>query len=542
VEEIEAALQPPSRRWMLATAAAVVLAVVTGVVAYERAKAPETVRLTIAPVRSEAATNGLLKAAAGRLRGVKSNKMRLEVIPPGGQGRKATHVLTVDTQPDKGGMLVRANLSDAGSLLLKKWQAEYESSELRYLPLALPGVVTGALHVPPVDVPQTVNAAAAADFAKGVALAQRNDRLDAAIPRLEKAVAADWDSPLTHARLAEALLLKYNDTLNSAWLERATVSLENAEKRNPDVALVRLVAGMRSEYTKSFAAAEADLQRARELDPRNGDVWRHLGGVYVGSNRLAEAEIAYKKAIELEPEYYRNYHELCRYYGDHGNYEEAVRQCQKAIALAPDLAEEHFMLARVHGTRGRYRESEREAREALKLDPTSSKILQMLAFTLGSEGRYENAIPFLERAINVGSASDLAYLNLGSAYRLANYPEKAQEAYRKAASLAREGLAQNLNNGLVRSHLAYVSARLGDRQDAEYEADQAWQLAPGSVDVAQNLVMAYEALNERQRTLDFVSKAPEEALRRVKYDGQADLADLHNDPRFQQLLELHHIQ
>jgi hypothetical protein len=283
VEEIEAALEPRSRRWMLATAAALVLAAVTGLVAYEQATTPETVRLAITPVRSGAVTNALLKAAADRLRGVKSSKMRLEVILPGGQGRKATHVLTVDMQPDNGRNLVRANLSDAGSLPLKRWQAEYESSELRYLPVALAGVVTGALHVPPVAAPQTVNAAAAADFAAGLELARRDDRLDAAIPRLEKAVAADWDSPLTHAGLAEALLLKYHNTTDPAWLERATVSLENAEKRNPDIALVRLVAGMRSEYTKSFATAEADLHGRAS--------WTHaLGCVAAFGRRLCREQ------------------------------------------------------------------------------------------------------------------------------------------------------------------------------------------------------------------------------------------------------------
>ena len=83
---------------------------------------------------------------------------------------------------------------------------------------------------------------------------------------------------------------------------------------------------------------------------------------------------------------------------------------------------------------------------------------------------------------------------------------------------------------------------MNDRRQAEYEAGQALQLAGGSVDAAFFVVMTYEALNERQRALDLVSKAPPELLRRLKYDAQPDLAGLHRDTRFQQLIETHNIQ
>jgi Flp pilus assembly protein TadD len=320
------------------------------------------------------------------------------------------------------------------------------------------------------------------------------------------------------------------------------VPLENAEKRNPELALVRLVAGMRSEYTKSFAVAEADLQRARELEPRNGDVWRHLGGVYVGSNRLPEAEIAYKKAIELEPGYFKNYQELCSFYGDHGDYDQAIRQCRQAIAIAPDLASIRYNLIRVYMIWGRYADGEREARAALDLDPKSPKVLNALGLALVDQGKYQAAVPFFERRMQVDSENDTAYTALGSAYRVTNQREKARKVYQKGADLARAKLGTNLNDGTVRSHLAYLCAWLGERREAESEAEQALQLAGGSVDAAEFVVMTYEVLNERARSLDIVSTASPELLLRLKYDIQPDLARLHKDSSFQHLLELHHIQ
>jgi serine/threonine protein kinase/tetratricopeptide (TPR) repeat protein len=561
VEEIEQALAPRSRRLMLAVAAGVGLAAMVGVGTYlKMATQPETVRLAVLPFETDDAgrpfRDRLMNEAAQRLRAVKNNRtLRLEVIPPIAAMQKkvdkrekdakileATHVLSGSLQRDHGRTSVRAILSDASSLQLKQWQGNFEENESHYISSALAGIVTGSLHLTPLKPAAPVSGTAAADFSAGVALARRDDRLDAALPYLERAVAADPGSPLTHARLAEALLLKYRNTPDSALLDRAKSSLKNAEKRNTDLALIWLVSGILAEYTKAYATAETNLQRARELEPRNADVWRHLGGVYESSNRLSEAEVAYQKAIELEPRYFKNYQELCSFYGDHGNYDQAIRQCRQAIALAPDMATAHWTLTRVYLLWGRYPEAERESTVTLKLDPMSPRALLALAIALCDQGQYRKAIPFFEQRARIDPENDLSYVNLGTGYRLANQLEKARTAYQKGADLARAQLSNNLNDGLVRSHLAYLYARLDDRRQAEYEAGQALQLAGGSVDAAFFVVMAYEALNDRERTLDLLSKAPPELLRRLKYDAQPDLAGLHRDTHFQKLIEAHNIQ
>jgi serine/threonine protein kinase/Flp pilus assembly protein TadD len=560
-DQIVTALAPRSRRWLLATAASLVLVVVAGAGSYQIATRPkETVRLAVLPFETDPAnrvrSDRLLDEAAGWLRQVKNARtFGFVLVPPDTRSPKkidtpdkaikllkATHVLTGTLQWKSGRALLQTALYDATALPFKQWQAEFEPKEVQYIPLALAGVVTGALHLSPLNSEVAVKPAAAVYFSTGVTLARRDDQLDAALPLLERAVAADPDSPLTHARLAEALLLKYHVTGDSHSLDRARLSLQNAEKRNPDVALVWLVSGILGEYTKSYAVSEADLQRARELEPRNADVWRHLGNVYESGNRLSEAEVAYQKAIELEPGYFKNYQELCAFYGDHGNYDQAIRQCRQAIAQAPDMAAVHYTLTRVYLLWGRYPDAERESLTTLKLDPMSPRALSSHAIALFDQREYRKAIPFFEQRAQIDPEKDLSYVNLGTGYRLANQPENARRAYQKGADQARALLSGNLNDGTVRSHLAYLYARLNDRRQAEYEAGQALQLAGGSVDAAFFVVMTYEALNERERALALVSKAPPELLRRLKYDAQPDLAGLHRDTRFQQLIEAHNVQ
>src|SRR5262249_5407443 len=155
--------------------------------------------------------------------------------------------------------------------------------------------------------------AAYPDYAAGISLSRPNTA-DTAIALLERAVAADPGSPLTHVKLAEAQWLKYQSTKDERWSQRALVSLRNAEERNPDVAAVRFVSGFVHEQQGQYEPAAADYLRAIELEPNYGDAWRRLGRVYVNSNQPAQALDAYHKAIEVEPNYWRNYQDLGLFY------------------------------------------------------------------------------------------------------------------------------------------------------------------------------------------------------------------------------------
>jgi tetratricopeptide (TPR) repeat protein len=496
----------------------------------------------------------LLSETAERLRAVKGNrKTRLAVIPLDAAVQNkiaapdkaakllgATHILKGTLRKDGERTSVHVFLFDARSFQLQERQAEFGTNDLRNAPVFLAGVVTSTLGLPPLAVSATVNAAAYADFVAGVELARRDDRLDAALPLLERAVAADRDSPVTHARLAEAQAEKYWITKDAAWLDKAKASLADAELRNPDLAVVRWISGKVNRYTGAYEAAEADLKRSLALESHNGDAWRNLGLVYQETSHLADAVTAYQGAIDSEPSYFKNYQALCSAYTDQTNYKEAIQQCQKMVALAPDLSESYFALAVAYLNGGHYPDAETQSRLAQELDPNSVKSLLTLATALNFQHRSQEAVPYLQRAREIGPETDLLYLDLGTTLLLAGRPEEATTAFRRGVTVAEQTLRRNYRDGLTRSHLAYLCARIGERSRAEFEAPQAWAFSPGSVTVARNVIMTYEVLQERERALAFARTAPDDAIRRVKQSPE--MADLGNDPRFLNLMQSHHIQ
>ena len=554
-DEIARALTPRSRRWFLAAAAAIVLAVLTGVTTYQRAKAPaESVRLAVLPFETDDKTaslgQGLLQDTGDRLARVKSGRIKFTLIPLrdalrnkvgraelAGSRLGATHALSGTLRQKDGRVLVTAHLRDLRTRIeLADWSAEYAPTELRHLPVAMAGMVTGALRLPPLAMAATVNAAAYPAWAEGVSLARGDSKdIDRALDLLQRAVAADPNSPLTHARLAEAQLQKYLTASGDEWWNRARDSLQAAERLNPDVALVRSVSGSINNAMGHYQEAETDLKRAIEVDPMNGDFWRQLGQTYVRSNQPTQALTALQRAIQLQPDYFKNYAALGNFYYLRYEFEEAVRQFQRMVQLAPGQSMAHFALAGPYLDMGRSADAENESRLAMQIQE-SSDVVHMLAASLMDQGRNLEAIPYFLRALVLDSSPEnkpLLYLNLGTSYRRAAQAEEAKQAYGKALSLAYRALEKNPKGGYMRSFVAYLLARLGDRPGAETNAVQALEFTPDDVNVRWMAALTYEVLDEHDRTFAIVKGSPDWLLRRL--NRNPDLAELRKDLHFQQL-------
>ncbi len=559
-QQVADAFAPPhSRRWFLAAVAAVLIAGVFAVTEYAWLTAPtETMRLAVLPFDSDTETqrfsDGLLYDTSERLARVKPGRAKLTLISvgdalaykirvPEGAGAKlgATHALSGSFRKINGLINVHAYLTDARTKVrLTDWQAEYPIDELRNVPIALAGMVTGALRLPPLSLTPSVNAAAYADFwAGGIALARGEAGLDDAIPLLERAVASDPDSPLTHAKLAEAQWRKYRASNEPQWSLSAQASLKKAEQRNPDVAAVRLVSGMIHEGFGQYEQAQADFRRAIELEPANANVYRQLGHVYEDYNQADQAMAAYRKAIELQPEYFGNYQDFGGFYFRRGDYEESLQQYRKMVHLAPDLVAAHYALASTYLNMGIYADAEAELHTAITYQETANAV-EGLGLSRMYQNRDREAIPFFQRALEIGPKTSLFYINLGTSLRRANFPHESEQDYRNGLALALEELAKNPKKAYERSCFAYLSARLGDRMLAQSEAVQAMQLSGGATNVRWMVALTYEALGQRERTLTVIQESPNWQLSRL--NRFPDLADLQQDSRFKQLLVSHNIQ
>ena len=117
---------------------------------------------------------------------------------------------------------------------------------------------------------------------------------------------------------------------------------------------------------------------------------------------------------------------------------------------------------------------------------------------------------------------------------------EAAEAYRNAKKLTEDQLARNPRQAYNRALLGWIYAHLGDSSRADFEAAQALGLEPDNPNVIQEAVLAYEALGQRDKALDALSKAPARLLEELS--RQPDTKELGRDPRFVKLMNEKSIQ
>jgi eukaryotic-like serine/threonine-protein kinase len=558
--DVAAALEPSrALRWWLAAAAAVVLAAVSGLVTYEwYTGPPESVRLALLPLQAgpEAATLARTVSldAVTDLARLKGNKrVRLNVIPLADVMQRhvdsvvkardvlrATHVVSGTVAREDGRVVLHVYLTDTRNQTNSRdWKAEYAPGEvLRYAPPAMTGVVTSTLRLPPLAM-APVNAKARQDYTAGLEYTRRNSTIDKALPLLERAVAADPDSPLTWAGLAEAQWFKYFATKDPAWLDRTSESLRQAQDRDLDLAPVHRVAGVLLHNAGFYQRAEEEYLRAIELEPLNGENYRRLGQAYDGDNRVEQSLEAFRRATELDATSARAWNGLGTFYRNHGNYSEEVKQFEKCVRLEPREADSHFTLGTAYLDLRRYPEAERELRFALALNETPGA-RNNLALLLTDEGRDGEAIPEYVRALKLSPGQYLSWMNLGSAYRRTNRKEESRKAYLHSKELAEEEIPRNPHDGTLRARLAYLCARLGDGKRAESELEQALHDSPQDTLVLSKAVLVHEALGDRQSALAILKNLPREVLLEISRDP--DLADLHKESRFKELIDLHNLR
>jgi len=540
--EIETALGPSrTRRWIAAGAAAVVLAAISGIVTWQRATGPqETVRLAIPPFQTDAGTaalaNGLRSDAAARIGTIASSpRTRFRFLPLRDGAAGATHVLQATLTASGGRTTIHALLTDNRTRVnLRDWTAEYAAGEMKYAPLALAGIATWGLHLPAAAQPP-MRSEALADYREGLAhLRNVNAEVDAARAAMEKAVAADPDSAVAHAGLAEAQWFTYFQTHEQTWLDRALESARQAGLRHPDLAPVHRIAGWLRFNTGRYEQAEAELRRAIEVEPDNDNGHRRLARVFEKNDQLDEALSEYKRAVELGPSNYANYQDLGALYFKRGRFTDSLPYSLKAVELGPQEAGTHFALASDYLNLGRFVEAEKELRVSIGLKETAPSV-HSLGLVLMFEGRDKDAVPYFQRALELGPDRYLSWMYLGIVWRRLGNRGEAARANRRGLDLAESAVARDPRSGYTRSFLAYLCSQLGSRERAGSEIAQALQLSPRDADVGDMALWTYEALGRRTDALKLAATLSPEQL--AWLNQWPDLADLRRDPQFTQLLK-----
>ena len=255
--------------------------------------------------------------------------------------------------------------------------------------------------------------------------------------------------------------------------------------------------------------ASIELRNAVQLEPRNADVHRALGRVYLrlndpsgafrefqevvslapgdGEARLQVATFLLlgrrfqdslehaQKATELLPERFEGYALLGRAKLGLEDREGAVAAAQRALELAPDNELLWVELARLHATGGQLEKAATVLRDGLRAIPPSATLRVVLANLLAQQKNFEEADRLMGEVENL-SAGNPGAIKAVALYRLKRGDAPAAEALLRSA-LANAGEDPQARLAAL-GELANFYSLIGDLPQAREALQEVQMLAP----------------------------------------------------------------
>ncbi len=148
-----------------------------------------------------------------------------------------------------------------------------------------------------------------------------------------------------------------------------------------------------------------------------------------------------KAATEKDPQCIRPHNNLGIALAEAGRYREAIAACQQSIALSPpqvNTARPHNNIGRIYSQLGENDLGEEYCRRAIRLDPDFPVAHMNLGKIMLDQQRPEEAVFYLEKAVELAPHLLPAYLLLAEAYASIS-PDQSE----KAIQICRQVLADN---------------------------------------------------------------------------------------------------
>jgi tetratricopeptide (TPR) repeat protein len=371
---------------------------------------------------------------------------------------------------------------------------------------------------------------------QGQALLARYDRrgnVDKAIQSFKRALERDGNYAVALASLADAYLQKNAESPDPQWLRLASDSARKSVQLNPDLAVAHMAQGIVNLSARQMEEARRELQRARDLDPANAEVWMWLAEYYAQSVDKARAEDFFKQAVLRNSDYWPAYGRWGSFLYKESRYSEAINVWETARARTPDNIIILNNLGAAYISVSRYEDAASTFQRALELEPTAS-IYNNLGTARFFQGHYSDAAATFEKAVDKNATSYRYWGNLGDARRWTpSEAARANEAYSNAIRLVLERLMEDPDDTDLQSSLAVYYAKSGDRKradDALARLEMLPNRTPGSYFKA---AVGYEISGDRSKALEALERAIEANYSLLEIKNEPELTSLRTDRRYQ---------
>jgi tetratricopeptide (TPR) repeat protein len=264
-------------------------------------------------------------------------------------------------------------------------------------------------------------------------------------------------------------------------------------------------------HLQNFGAAESALRRHVALHPDSQEALYLLGFVLHRENKPKDSLEIYTKAAALQPPTGDDLKVVGLDYVLLNDYPDAIKWLEKAVKLEPGNKDAWYYLGRAYYSRSLLAESRGAFLTVLRLDPSNAKAENNLGLILESEAKPDAALDAYRKAIEWQAESsqqnEQPYLNLGSLLLELDRAGEAVPPLEKAVELGPNNAECHLKLGV-----AYLRVNLPPA--AQRELERAAGLEPENAAIHYQLARLYKqtkqmdkARIEFQRTEELQSRA-----------------------------------
>ncbi|HZH03183.1 MAG TPA: tetratricopeptide repeat protein, partial [Myxococcaceae bacterium] len=312
--------------------------------------------------------------------------------------------------------------------------AEASRAEPKNLPY-VEGALTALMAVGQVDEAAKRVEAANARFPGNARLAYFQGRVNDAQDKpaeaeahYKRAISADPN--LHEAQLALARLL-----LRFRRVADAKGPLEEAAKQFPDNPLIRAGRGELALAEDNLELAQAEFEKAAELDPNLADAYLGLAKVSIERSAPDKARVWAEKAIALNPALPEGRLQLGLALWKSGKVAEAVAELEKAKEANPKSGPVAVTIGAVKMDTGDLAGAEASLRSALVSEPSNPQALFYLAQVRSRKSEHTGAVENMREALERMPNNPEYHHQMGLIYRAARRPEDSVASWKKATEL-----------------------------------------------------------------------------------------------------------
>jgi len=362
------------------------------------------------------------------------------------------------------------------------------------------------------------------------------NQVKTAIGFYEQALARDGNFPLAYASLADASLRMYDETHDTAWVQKATGAAELAQRLDDNLKEAHLSLGRVYRETGKTDEAIKELRRALQLSPRSDDCYRLLGRVYLDAGRKDQAIMALQNAVTLNRYYWSNQNELGIAYLQIGEYAKALAAFGRIIELDSTNPIGHQNIGVVYYSQAKYEESIPEFESAIVLQSSNPDVFSDLGLADLILGRYTEGLKMLQKSADMRPNDQAIIGNLADGYRWSGQQKKAMETYDKAIALANKELDVNPKDATILGSLGLYHAKKGNASLANYYIHRARSIDASDRQLVYNEAVMQALANQPGAAMESLRSALEKGVPPEQAMLDPEFSSLRTNPAFQKLI------